>query len=568
MNLTLPGVSTEPGPDWANQINASLLLIDAHDHSSGKGVKITPSGMNITSDLSFQSQGATNLGYLMFSQTSAPAANDSVFVNTDGDLQWKTVNGTYTILTSTGSAAAVGGFTGDYASTDAEANYSDLTKSYSFLQDTGISASVNCGPLSIFENVLSSNSVTIDTVSSLAASYTLTLPSALPSATALLTFDTSGNLANLETGLQSLTSDEVTQLGNIDSNTISNTQWGYLGGLDQALTQASNVTFNDLTATGNLTLGTAGDADAHVLNGSTFLLKGDSSAGTLDNPGSGFFSVGNRGANFLIGEGTAGGGAIQGLFINQNVNFDGTNYVAHTGGINTTQLRVGNSSGGSTASDAVVLRTNNGSATGSGVTIALSQVLSMSNDGGIYTKNGSSSSVGHGFELAKNTGMWRSAGGNLLFARSGTDIFGITSTAGFAGTDNAFDWGTSSFAWDDVYAYGYPSPSDRRLKTNIQDSDLGLDFINSLRPVSYVWKEGGKRWHYGVIAQELRDAILATGKTTETMAAFIHSEHRVDEEGNQIPDSDRMCVRYSELIAPIMKAIQELTERLEALESK
>ena len=133
----------------------------------------------------------------MFTQTAAPTANDSVFVNTDGDLQWKTTNGTYTILTSTGSAAAVGGFTGDYSSTDAEANYSDLTKSYSFLQDTGISASVSCGPLSIFENILGSNSVTIDTVASLAASYTLTLPSALPSATALLTFDTSGNLANL-----------------------------------------------------------------------------------------------------------------------------------------------------------------------------------------------------------------------------------------------------------------------------------------------------------------------------------------------------------------------------------
>lgn len=54
----------------------------------------------------------------------------------------------------------------------------------------------------------------------------------------------------LATGVQDLTSTEVDQLENIDSVTISNTQWGYLGALDQGLTTTSDVQFDDITLTG------------------------------------------------------------------------------------------------------------------------------------------------------------------------------------------------------------------------------------------------------------------------------------------------------------------------------
>jgi len=50
-------------------------------------------------------------------------------------------------------------------------------------------------------------------------------------------------------GLKSLTADEITQLQNIDSTTISTTQWGYLGAMDQGVATTSTVTFNDITVT-------------------------------------------------------------------------------------------------------------------------------------------------------------------------------------------------------------------------------------------------------------------------------------------------------------------------------
>lgn len=47
---------------------------------------------------------------------------------------------------------------------------------------------------------------------------------------------------------EDFTASEITQLQNINSSTISTTQWGYLGGLNQALTTSSSVTFNSISA--------------------------------------------------------------------------------------------------------------------------------------------------------------------------------------------------------------------------------------------------------------------------------------------------------------------------------
>ena len=51
MNMPIPVVGVDPGPNWALNINASLTVVDSHDHSVGKGVQITPAGMNINASL-------------------------------------------------------------------------------------------------------------------------------------------------------------------------------------------------------------------------------------------------------------------------------------------------------------------------------------------------------------------------------------------------------------------------------------------------------------------------------------------------------------------------------------
>lgn len=62
-----------------------------------------------------------------------------------------------------------------------------------------------------------------------------------------------------------ITSGEATQLANIDTTTISATQWGYLGALDQSLTQASSPTFAGMTVAGDLVV-TGDTLQAQVTN--------------------------------------------------------------------------------------------------------------------------------------------------------------------------------------------------------------------------------------------------------------------------------------------------------------
>lgn len=127
---------------------------------------------------------------------------------------------------------------------------------------------------------------------------------------------------------------------------------------------------------------------------------------------------------------------------------------------------------------------------------------------------------------------------------------------------------TSNKFWKTIYSNtGTINTSDLRLKTDIEDSVLGLDFINSLRPVSYKFIEGGMdqygdiipgaRTHWGLIAQEVKSVIDTTG--VEDFAGWVLLD--------KSDSNSEQALRYEEFIAPLIKAVQELTARVEALEA-
>ena len=74
----------------------------------------------------------------------------------------------------------------------------------------------------------------------------------------------SGSSAAARTNLNSITSGELDQLLNINSVTISNTQWGYVGALDQGLTTTSNVNFEKVIAN-SITASFSGNLDGDVV---------------------------------------------------------------------------------------------------------------------------------------------------------------------------------------------------------------------------------------------------------------------------------------------------------------
>lgn len=162
-------------------------------------------------------------------------------------------------------------------------------------------------------------------------------------------------------------------------------------------------------------------------------------------------------------------------------------------------------------------------------------------------------------------------------------------------SDNTYNLGQATSAgyganrrWQRLYSNNTTiSTSDISLKTDVSNSALGLDFINSLRPISYRWKVGkqevvkdaegnpiiigqdpqgkpiyemtsipGVRLHYGFIAQEVKQAVDASG--VEDFAGWVKDDLND-------PNSTE-SLSYEQFIAPMAKAIQELSARVTVLE--
>lgn len=100
--------------------------------------------------------------------------------------------------------------------------------------------------------------------------------------------------------------------------------------------------------------------------------------------------------------------------------------------------------------------------------------------------------------------------------------------------------------------------SDERDKTNIKDIPAGLNFLEAVRPVEYDWnmRDGGKVGvhDFGFIAQELQKAQKDTGIIVPNLVYDV--------------DEDRLEAGYGALLPIMVKAIQELSEKVKQLEAK
>jgi hypothetical protein len=165
-----------------------------------------------------------------------------------------------------------------------------------------------------------------------------------------------------------------------------------------------------------------------------------------------------------------------------------------------------------------------------------------------------------------------------IHIKSNTEVQWRNVTELFPFTDNSCLLGKSGYRWSAVWAAnGTIQTSDQRAKTAINDSQLGSEFIKTLRPVSYKWVEGGQhhtgeydkngdciyetlpgtRTHWGFIAQEVKEAVDAAGVDFGGWVLTNKDD----------PDSQQ-ALRYDQFIAPITKALQEALTKIETLEAK
>lgn len=92
-------------------------------------------------------------------------------------------------------------------------------------------------------------------------------------------------LDGLNTVLGPITSGESTQLQNIDSNTISNGQWGFLGAMDQGIAIADSPTFATLGSTAALLIDQIATPSNPASGKNKFYFKSDDNLYKLNNTG-------------------------------------------------------------------------------------------------------------------------------------------------------------------------------------------------------------------------------------------------------------------------------------------
>lgn len=113
--------------------------------------------------------------------------------------------------------------------------------------------------------------------------------------------------------------------------------------------------------------------------------------------------------------------------------------------------------------------------------------------------------------------------------------------------------------------------SDGRFKREIRNDVAGLDFINQLKPVSYILDKTAINTFL-----RIPDSIVADSESARRIPArqvgFVAQE--VDElvkksgyvfSGVEVPqnDNDPYTIRYAEFVVPLVKAVQELTAKVD-----
>jgi hypothetical protein len=107
---------------------------------------------------------------------------------------------------------------------------------------------------------------------------------------------------------------------------------------------------------------------------------------------------------------------------------------------------------------------------------------------------------------------------------------------------------------------GYTNASDRRLKDNINklNDKFGIEFINKLNPVEFVYKREPQYKKFGFIAQEVSSSLLDYGMNLDNSTIVQCEENK----------NKTLAIDYTEFITPLIKSVQQLSARIEELEAK
>ena len=178
----------------------------------------------------------------------------------------------------------------------------------------------------------------------------------------------------------------------------------------------------------------------------------------------------------------------------------------------------------------------------------------------LVIKAGASASDGAGITINSVSRQYGViAFGDSAATNSGEIFYDHTGNALYFKTSAVSRWsldsGGNMIATGNVTAYG--TPSDIKLKEDINIIENAVDKVKQLQGITYTLKSDGNRLT-GLIAQDLEKVLPEAVYTTKTIA-----DEREGEESEE-----HLAIRYGNTVGLLVEAIKELEARVKELEAK
>ena len=193
------------------------------------------------------------------------------------------------------------------------------------------------------------------------------------------------------------------------------------------------------------------------------------------------------------------------------------------------------------------------------VSTGYSNTMIGENAGSSVTTGANNIIIGHNADVGGSSDINNSITIGIDIGSQGSNYF----TFGKA-NNRVYNQFTSNASWT--------RSSDERLKTNIEDDTLGLDFINRLRPVSYQWKPSNDvpqelTLHYNAENTMDLDVVMNGFIAQEVKQALDDSDAGHQGIWETQPDGTQALSKEM-MIMPLVNAIKELSAKVAELEAQ
>lgn len=209
-------------------------------------------------------------------------------------------------------------------------------------------------------------------------------------------------------------------------------------------------------------------------------------------------------------------------------------------------------------------QTNNTSITAIAGDIVLNASSTVTNSGGpIRNTNGTAGAPSYSFVSDTNSGVYSYAADTLGFSTGGSarmtvDNTNVVTMAHVLPVSaNTYDLGSAGLPWRNIYSNNLLNViSDVRMKKDLEDFDLGLDFVRKLKPQSYRSIEDvfNSEKKVGLLAQDVRDCLNNSGYDSDKYAI--------------VSKGDILGLKYEALIPCLINAVKEMSEEIKELKDK